>query len=77
MADHEQRRSEARRDEAVFARFSRRETSNTSVMHSTDGGVTWTHDPGVTGGAVLDSVYAASDRVYIVGENGAIGVRQN
>ena len=51
--------------------------SNASVMHSTDGGVTWAHDPGVTGGAVLDSVYAASDRVYLVGQYGAIGLRKD
>jgi hypothetical protein len=51
--------------------------SNTSVMHSTDGGVTWTHDASVTGGAVLDSVYAATDREYIVGEYGALGLRKN
>lgn len=50
---------------------------NSAILHTTDDGVSWTLNPGVTGGAVFTAISAGTDRVYVVGENGAIAERRN
>jgi photosystem II stability/assembly factor-like uncharacterized protein len=51
--------------------------TGTTVLHSTNGGASWTQAPDVSGGVALQGIYAGATKQYAVGEFGALILRTN